>query len=185
MVTTAKHLAARLGADERTIRRAVEQGTLRGSRVSPRRLSLSESEERYLLSHWGLLQHLRAVLRTEPNVRLAAVFGSFARGEDRADSDLDLLVDLLDDSWERRHRLNTRLERAVDRPVELVVAGRVARANPGLLADALADGRVIVDRGDHWQALTRQEPAIRRAARAHAVRRASEARALFDELARA
>jgi predicted nucleotidyltransferase len=178
MVTTAKHLADRIGADERTLRRAVEQGTLRVSRVSPRRLALSDAEDRYLRSHWGLLRRLRAVLRTEPNVRMAAVFGSLARGDGDADADLDLLVDLRDDSWHRMHRLRTRLERAVDRPVDLVVVGRVARDNPALLAEALADGRLIVDRDARWPSLKRRAPALRRAARA----RAAETRALVDEL---
>jgi predicted nucleotidyltransferase len=182
VVTTAKHLAARLGADERTIRRAIEQGTLRASRPRPRRLALSEAEERYLVAHWSMLQHLRAILRTEPNVRLAVVFGSLARGEGRADSDLDLLVDLRDESWQRRQQLNTRLERAVDRRVELIVAERVARSNPGLLADALNDGRVLVDRDGRWAALKRREAAIRRAAQAHTTQHARETRALMDDV---
>jgi predicted nucleotidyltransferase len=184
VVTTAKHLAVRLDADERTVRRAVEQGTVRASRVSERRLSLPDGEERYLRSHWGLLQRLRAVLRTEPNVRLAAVFGSLARGDGRADSDLDLLVDLVDDGWQRRQQLNTRLERAVGRRVELIVAERVARSNPGLLADALRDGRVLVDRGGRWEALKRRETAIRRAAQAQAAQQAHEVGTLLDDLVR-
>ena len=40
--TTAKHLAGALDADERTVRRAIEQGTVHGVRVSPRRLEISE-----------------------------------------------------------------------------------------------------------------------------------------------
>jgi uncharacterized protein len=184
MVTTAKHLAARLGADERTVRRAIARGTVHGSRLSPRRFAVAEAEARYLRSHWVLLERLRAVLRTERNVRLAAVFGSVARGEDRAGSDVDLLVELHDDSWARRQRLNTRLERAVGRPVELVVVARIAGDNPGLLADALADGRVIVDRGDRWQALTRRARSLRRAAQTHEAHEADETRTLIDELIR-
>jgi predicted nucleotidyltransferase len=182
MATTARHLAARLGADERTLRRAVAQGTVRGSRPSPRRLAVSDAEERYLHSHWSLLQRLRALLRTEPNVRMAAVFGSVARGDDGPGSDIDVLVDLRDATWERRQRLNTRLERALQRPVELVLVERLARDNPGLLADALRDGRILADRGEHWPALKRREPAIRRAGREHSRRQASEARALVEEL---
>lgn len=183
--TTAKHLAARLGADERTIRRAVSQGTVRGARVSARRLALAADEERYLRSHWPLLQQLRAILRTEPNVRMAAVFGSLARGDERVDSDLDLLVELREDDWNRRQQLITRLERAVQRPVELLVAGRVARSNPGLLADALTEGRVLVDRDGRWPDLKRRQRAIRRAARTRAARESDEARKLFEELTQA
>jgi uncharacterized protein len=184
MITTARHLAAGLDADERTVRRAIARGTVHGARVSPRRVAVSEAEARYLRSHWTLLERLREVLRIERNVRLAAVFGSVARGEDQPGSDVDLLVELDDESWSRRQRLHTRLERALGRPVELVVVGRVARDNPGLLADALADGRVIVDRGDRWRALKRREPSIRRAALRRDARETDQARALIDDLLR-
>jgi hypothetical protein len=182
MRTTVKHVADRLGADQRTLRRAVALGTVRCTKVSPRRVELAADEEDYLRRHWGLLRGLRSALRTEPNVRFAAVFGSVARGEDRVDSDVDLLVDLADPSWVRRQRLNTRLERELDRPVELVLIERASEQNPSLLVEVLRDGRVIVDRDDVWTVLRRRAPSLRRAARADVARRADEARAAVDEL---
>lgn len=182
MRTTVKHVADRLGADQRTLRRAVALGTVRCAKVSARRIELAAGEDEYLRRHWGLLGGLRSALRTEPNVRFAALFGSVARGDDRADSDLDLLVDLADPSWAGRQRLNTRLERQFDRPVELVLLERARKANPSLLVEVLRDGRVIVDRGDVWAALRRRAPSLGRAARADAGRRATEARAAVDEL---
>src|SRR5947209_16813109 len=111
MRTTVNHVADRVGVDARTLRRAVALGAVRCARVSERRVELAAGEEDYLRGHWRLLGGLRSALRTEPNVRFAAVFGSVARGDDRVDSDVDLLVDLADSSWARRQRLNTRLER--------------------------------------------------------------------------
>jgi predicted nucleotidyltransferase len=181
METTVKHLASRVDADERTLRRAVEQGTVRCLRTSPRRVELDVQEEHYLLEHWPLLRQLRATLRTEPNVRLAVLFGSLARGDGRTDSDVDLLVDLVDDAWERRQQLASRLERAVGRPIELAVLSRVCR-HPSLLMQVLDDGRVVVDRGGRWAALKRRRPSIRRAAREEQGRLEIEARAAFDEL---
>jgi predicted nucleotidyltransferase len=182
--TTAKHLAAALEADERTVRRAIEQGTVHGERVSPRRLEISESEERYLQSHWRFLERLRAVLRTEPNVRVAVVFGSLARGDETPDSDVDLLVELGDGSWARRQALNTRLERALGRPVELVVLDQVEHQNPSLLLDALRDGRVVAERDQRWTALKRRAPALRRAARTRADEEANQVRSLVEEVFR-
>ena len=44
-----------------------------------------------------LVADLRRALRTEPNVRLAVLYGSLARGDEDAGSDLDLLVSLAED----------------------------------------------------------------------------------------
>lgn len=182
MRTTVKHVADRVGADQRTLRRAVALGTVRSAKISPRRVELAVGEEEYLREHWGLLGGLRSALRTEPNVRFAAVFGSVARGDDREDSDIDLLVDLADPSWAGRQRLNTRLERRFDRPVELVLLERAGKADPSLLVEVLRDGRVIVDRDDVWRALRRRTPSLRRAARVDEVRRTAEVRSAVDEL---
>lgn len=157
-------------------------GTVRCVKLSARRVELAASEEAYLRQHWGLLGGLRSALRTEPNVRSAALFGSVARGDDREDSDLDLLVDLADPSWAGRQRLNTRLERRFDRSVELVLLERARRENPSLLLEVLRDGRVIVDRDDVWRALRGRAPSLRRAARLNEIRSATEARAAVDEL---
>src|SRR5438270_4891112 len=89
-------LARDLGADERTLRRAVRGGIVRARRLTPRTLSLPDVEIEYLRGHWSLLTALRAALRTERNVRLAVLFGSVARGTERAHSDLDVLVVLRD-----------------------------------------------------------------------------------------
>jgi predicted nucleotidyltransferase len=177
--TTAKHLARRIGADERTLRRAVEQGLVHAERITPRRIQVAPEEERYLGDNWRLLWQLRSALRTEPNVRLAVLFGSAARGEQDAASDLDLLVDLGDESWDRRQRLNARLEQAMQRPVELVL---VSRAKPGLMTAALGDGRVLVDRDGDWPSLKRDEPKWVGAARREERRQHDDARAALDEL---
>lgn len=87
-----QQLADELGAEERTLRRAVAQGTIHCRRQGPRRIKLSPGEADYLREHWELLLGLRKALRTEPKVRLAVLYGSVARGHEDADSDLDLMV---------------------------------------------------------------------------------------------
>lgn len=142
-------LAKQVGASERTLRRAVGEGTLRGKRPSPRRLKLSAAEKEYVLRRWGLLSQLRLALRTEPNVRFALLFGSAARGDDTSSSDIDLLVEMRDHSVARRADLELKLERVAGRRVE-VIALEDARSNPLLLAEAAREGRVIVDRDERW-----------------------------------
>jgi predicted nucleotidyltransferase len=156
-------LAEQLDVDERTLRRAVSQGTLRARRVSPRRLEMTVGEKRYARHAWPLLASLRSALRTEQNVRFALLFGSAARGEDTAGSDVDLLVAMRDDSLERVTDLSAKLERLTGRRVDVVPLPS-AEAVPGLLADAIVDGRVLVDRGEHWAVLRGREKALRREA---------------------
>ena len=177
MNTTVAQLARRIQAEERTLRRAVSQGTVRCDRTSPRRIEVSDREARFLAEHWGRLQSLRRTLRTEPNVRLAVVFGSLSLGELRAGSDVDLLVDLDEEGWERRQALVERLEATLGGQVDVVVLSRALQRDPALVLDALRDGRVVVDRDGGWEALRRRQPALRRRMKVNDARETAAAKA--------
>lgn len=141
---------------------------------------MSPREQSYVLSAWPLIGGLRALLRTERNVRMAALFGSRARGDHVESSDVDLLVALDDASVSRQLQLARRLEEAVGLPVELVTVDD-ARRSPAMLADAIADGRVLVDRDGEWERLSSGYPALaREAAKADVTLRDSAAAALAE-----
>jgi predicted nucleotidyltransferase len=170
-------MATRLGADERTLRRAVELGTVRADRSSPRRLAFSGEEKHYLEHYWPLLSRLRRALRTEPAARLAVLFGSTAVGSSSASSDVDLLIAGAHADVLQRARLAERLERAVGGRVHLLMLDE-APASPSLFADVLAEGRVLVDRDRVWRSLKRDEPQVVSAAmrqEERTVRRAADA----------
>lgn len=156
-------LARQLEVPERTLRRAAAQGLIRGRRLSERRYKTTLREESYLRSHWGLLSGLRSALRTEPNVRLAVLFGSLAKGEGSESSDVDLLVVLRDDSAGAIAGLSGRLEERIGRDVQAVSVAEAQRS-PALMLDALADGRVLVDRDGMWRRLLASERRWRRLA---------------------
>jgi len=163
-----QQLAQGLGVEERTLRRAVAQGTLRCRRTGPRRLHLDPGEDEYLREHWSLLARLRAALRTERRVRLVVLYGSLARGEEDAGSDLDLLVSLADDRSEGVTRLATQLEGVTGRRVDVARLERVEGDAPLLLDRVLDEGRVLVDRDGQWPRLRDRRRSIRaRARRAH------------------
>jgi predicted nucleotidyltransferase len=175
-------VACELGADERTLRRAAERGAIRCRRPTPRTLEFAEGELDYLRTHWGLLRALTRALRTEPNVRLAVLYGSTARGEDRLDSDVDLLVEFALDASRVERALAIRLERAVGRHVDVARLQSARHTAPLLVLQALDEGRVIVDRGGRWDSLTRERPRIEKAAAsAHELVR-EQAAAAFNEL---
>ena len=174
-------LSDELGVHERTLRRALGQGTLRATRPTPRTLELPLSERRYLRQAWPLLAALRATLRTEQNVRLALLFGSAATGADGAASDVDVLVDLRDASLERVLDLDAKLTAALGRPVDLLRLEDAERA-PAFLAAALSNGRVLVDRERLWPRLHRRQETIRRSGDEDELKRTEAALAGLDRL---
>jgi predicted nucleotidyltransferase len=154
-------LAPQIGVSERTLRRALAEGSIRGERISPRRLKLSASEKEYLLRKWALLGQLRAALRTEPNIRFALLFGSAARGDDNAESDVDILVEMRKPALVRRIDLALKLEELLEREVQ-VIALEEAASNPLLLAEAAREGRVIVDRDERWSSFSAESERLKR-----------------------
>lgn len=159
-------LALELGVSERTLRRAAADGAIRAERPSAHRLRISHEEREWVLGHWPTVAGLRTVLRTEPSVRLALLFGSAARGREHRRSDLDVLVELDNPSPARLAALEGRLTEAAGRGVQLVSAPD-AEASPGLLSDVLRDGRVLVDRDGLWRRLKRRAPQLAEAAKRH------------------
>jgi predicted nucleotidyltransferase len=156
--------ASELSIPERTLRRAASEGLVRGERVSPRRFRITFREEAYLRSHWGLLRALRTALRTEPNVRLAVLFGSTATGSDDERSDVDVLVVLHDAGVGRLAELAERLSRRLGREMQLVRLSE-AQSSPVLMVDVIDYGRVLVDRDELWAGVGEAAPKWRRLAR--------------------
>ena len=165
MLSLLPAVAADIGADERTLRRAAKRGALRCRRPGPRQLELDKGELDYLRSHWGLLHELTCTLRTERNVRLAVLFGSAARGDDRRDSDVDLLVELCTRAPGTASALAARLERVVARDVDVAELEIIQRDTPLLLRYALDEGRVLIDREGRWPMVLARRGEVIRAAR--------------------
>jgi predicted nucleotidyltransferase len=174
-------LAEEVGVSERTLRRAVNEGSLRAIRPTPRKLELPLSERLYVRRSWPLISRLRTGLRTEPNVRFALLFGSAATGSETPSSDVDVLVELRDSSFERIVELSGKLTALVGRRIDLVRL-EDAEADPSFLGAAVGDGRVLVDREARWPRLGRREANLRKRGRAHEARRTQAALAGIDRL---
>ncbi len=173
-------LARDMGVNERTLRRAINEGVLRATRPSARKLELPFSEDRYVRRHWPLIANLREALRTEHNVRFAMLIGSVARGDDTERSDVDVIADLRDSDFMRELDLEDRLERAVGCSVDVIDLAD-AEADPMFLAMALEDARVLVDRAAIWQRLRAREASLRRRGRKLDEARKQRALARADE----
>jgi predicted nucleotidyltransferase len=175
-------LAESLRVNERTLRRAWALGTLRGTRITPYRLELPVEERIYLRRHWPMLERLRRALRTEPNVSMAVVFGSVARGDDDVESDVDLLVALRAPGLRQRVALAERLRERTGLALE-VVALEDALRHPSLMLEVLRDGRTLVDRDGRWQDLRAQGKRIEAQAEQDRQRRAERARHAAESFA--
>jgi len=174
--------AVQIGANEQALRRAALRGAIRCRRTGPRTFELLPGELDYLRGHWGLISTLTRALRTEPNVRLAVLYGSTARGDERADSDIDVLVDFRDDAAASTSALARRLEAAVGRSVDVARLSRVRTESPLLLTRVVDDGRVLVDRDDTWASLREARENVARTARRRQNTRRQEAAAGLADL---
>lgn len=179
---TLQRLATDLKVDERTLRRAVAQGTVHCRRHGPRRVKLPPGEAEYLRDYWELLAGLKRALRTERDVRLAVLYGSMARGDADPGSDLDLLVALSADDPPAPARLAIRLGEVTDRDVDVARLDRIEATAPLLLARVLDEGRVIVDRDGVWASIHRRRRAIRARAQRSYRRQMREAAQAIAEL---
>jgi predicted nucleotidyltransferase len=177
-----QQLAGELGAEERTLRRAVFQGTIHSRRAGPRRAKLAAGEADYLKEHWGLLLDLRKALRTERKVRLAVLYGSVARGHEDGSSDLDFLVALSDDEPPLTTGLAARLGRVGSRDADVARLSRIEKSAPLLLDRVLDEGRVLVDRDGIWAELKERRRAIRARAKRSYRRQMNEAAKAIEEL---
>lgn len=95
------------------------------------------------------LEALRETLARFPSLRLAVVFGSFARGEPRSGSDLDLAVLLAPDGAESLWDVQVTASSTVPPSVDLV---DLRRAPPLLRFEIARDGVVLVEnREGEWR----------------------------------
>jgi predicted nucleotidyltransferase len=91
-----------------------------------------------------LLERLRQHAATLPEVRLAVLFGSAARGEARSGSDVDLGILLDPDTREARNKALLELDRAAGEGVDAVFLSEA----PPLLRFEIARDGVLIKEGD-------------------------------------
>jgi predicted nucleotidyltransferase len=65
---------------------------------------------------------MREELRERFSVVRIGVFGSFARGDETPESDVDIIVELAEPTFDHYMDLKFRLEEVLQRPVDLVMA---------------------------------------------------------------
>ncbi len=69
-----------------------------------------------------IIRGMRPELAERFSVKRIGVFGSIARGDEGPESDVDILVELEEPTFDHYMDLKFRLEEALQRPVDLVMA---------------------------------------------------------------
>lgn len=93
-----------------------------------------------------LFARLGAAARQQPEIVLAVVFGSLARGEAGAHSDVDVAIVLSSAGTSRRGAIEAELGRAAGREIDLV---DLDGAPPQLRFEIARDGRPLYERTPH------------------------------------
>ena len=73
----------------------------------------------------GEISRMQAELNERFTVTRIGVFGSFARGDETPESDVDIIVELAEPTFDHYMDLKFRLEEVLQRPVDLVMADTV------------------------------------------------------------
>lgn len=93
-----------------------------------------------------LHDRLREALARTPDVELAVLFGSHARGRPHRTSDVDVAVLLSNSTIDERKRLELSLARAAQRAVDVVY---LDEASPLLRFEIAREGTILLERKPH------------------------------------
>jgi predicted nucleotidyltransferase len=97
---------------------------------------------------------IRGILERHPGIRLAILFGSFARGAVRSDSDLDVAVDVGRPlTAEEKIKFTGDLAQEIGRPVDLVDLNNVGEP---LLGQIIVHGRRLLGSDTRYAELIRR-----------------------------
>ena len=140
MRSTLPDIAAQLGTDARTLRRAAERGAVHCRRPGPRSLELAPGELTYLQRHWKLLSASDPGIPHRADVDLAVLYGSAACGSEHARSDVDVLVAFRDDAEGSTAALARRLEERIGITVDAASLSHVRQKSPLLLLQVVDEG---------------------------------------------
>ena len=72
-----------------------------------------------------IIRGIQSELADRFTVQRIGVFGSFAKGDEGPESDVDIIVDLAEPTFDHYMDLKFRLEEVLKRPVDLVMADTV------------------------------------------------------------
>jgi len=151
-----RQAAAEVGVEPARLSRWLRTGVV----VTSAESELDEAERRWLAQNGSLVREIDEVTRSDESIDTVVLFGSRARGDQRLESDVDLIVDgkIADDSRALAVLRGELLER-LGRDVEIATLAE-ARAAPVVLLEAVHEGRALKDTAGRWRATVGESQAI-------------------------
>jgi len=148
--------------EELGILRSKREGNLKRFQANPDCPFLKELKE-FVLKTTGVAGQMREALATLAGIEYAFIYGSYAKGEEHANSDVDLLVVGSVDMGELDTMLNE-LEKRLGREINYVLYGQEEftskrKARDGFLTDVLEGERImLVGKEDGLRASRKARP---------------------------
>lgn len=133
--------------EELGILRSKRSGNLKNFQVN-RECPFFEELKGLILKTAGVAGRIRAVLRRLAGIEYAFIYGSYAKGEEKADSDVDLLI-LGDVDMDRLDSNLVKLEKMLGREINYVLYNMDEfkareKANDGFLREVLKGKKIMV-----------------------------------------
>jgi len=96
----------------------------------------------------GVIGELKSSLEKLPNIETAFVYGSYAKGKEKADSDVDLMI-IGDMDFEKLDSLMSGIEKRLGRSINYVTCNRKEflkkqKGKDGFITDVLRDKKIML-----------------------------------------
>jgi predicted nucleotidyltransferase len=106
-----------------------------------------------ILKTVGVIGEIKAAIEKLPNIKYAFVYGSFARGEEKADSDVDLII-IGDVDFDKLDFLISKYEKMSGRTINHITYDHKEflskkKAQDGFITDVLKDKKIMLVGDEH------------------------------------
>jgi predicted nucleotidyltransferase len=132
--------------DKAGILSSTRQGNLKYFQVN-KNCSFFNELKRFILKTVGIVGDMKSSLEKFPDIKYAFIYGSYAKGEEKADSDIDLII-IGDVDLDRLDLLISNLEKKFGRTINYVTYDYkeflTKKKKDGFIIDVLEDKKIML-----------------------------------------
>lgn len=126
---------------------SMRQGNLKYFRVN-RKCPFSDELKGLVLKTIGVIGELKSSLEKMPAIKYAFIYGSYAKGEEKAESDIDLMI-IGDTEIDKLDSLASSIEKRVGRSINYIIYSNSEflykkKKKDGFIIDVLKDKKIML-----------------------------------------